>query len=56
MPSAFAQRMNFVPIFCRLSMPSAGTASASAGIFGESIACISRCRSFGVGWLNTLRV
>lgn len=33
-PSAFAQGMNFVPIFCRLSMPAAGMMSASAGIGG----------------------
>jgi len=56
MPSAFAHRMNFVPIFWRFSMPIAGMAPASAGIGGASIAFITRCRSCGVGWLNTLRV
>ena len=34
MPSAFAQRRNFVPIFWRLSMPRAGMAPASAGVTG----------------------
>jgi hypothetical protein len=38
MPSAFAHSTNLVPIFCRLSMPIAGIASASAGIIGESTA------------------